>query len=45
MYKLIEHDELGQWIVVARKALTLYNYKMVSRATNMTPMEQGRVET
>jgi hypothetical protein len=39
MYKLIENNEAEQWIVVARKALTIYNYKMVSRATNMTPNE------
>jgi len=39
MYKLEEDHELGQWIVVIPKALTLYNYKMVSRATNMTPNE------
>jgi hypothetical protein len=39
MYKLVENNELGQWIVVIPKALTLYNYKMVSRATSMTPNE------
>jgi len=39
MYKLEENHELGQWIVVIPKALMLYNYKMVSRATNMTPNE------
>ena len=39
MYKLEEDHELGQWIVVIPKALMLYNYKMVSRATNMTPNE------
>jgi hypothetical protein len=39
MYKLVENNEVEQWIVVAPKALTIYNYKMVSRATNMTPNE------
>ena len=39
MYKLVDNNEAEQWIVVAPKALTIYNYKMVSRATNMTPNE------
>ena len=37
LYKLVESGESGQWHVAVPKALTLYNYKMVSRATNMTP--------
>ena len=39
MYKIVDNGEHQQWTQVLPNVLTLYNYKMVSRATHMTPNE------